>query len=329
PPEPSDIRLRHRFGHRQVDGHGEAPAGFWQCVRVGCHGLRGDARLWLLFHDWRRAELRRHVCAHYEDYGDSLREAVLSTAPRRTRRRRRDADRPGASRNEVELQPRELPGPVVSVLLPLRTAGRDIHAGVVIMPTAIELRRLEFDARQRTRELRLRVFEARKLEAMPELVEAERELQSLSDQRAAAEKTEGIDNGSIVNVRPQGNLLGPTTTGLDVKVNLRMSSVATSLVHLWTSTDQPLVSYDIRTTSGATKRLRLISFVEGFSAQAVETVEVEHLENVTRAQMPTFFSDRIGKVTELNRATVNVEVQDLDAKTEVHRTIPIWLLARS
>ncbi len=175
------------------------------------------------------------------------------------------------------------------------------------MPTAIELRRLEFDARQRTRELRLRVFEARKLEAMPELVEAERELQSLSDQRAAAEKAEGIDNGSIVNVRPQANLLGPATTGLDVKVNLRMSSVATSLVHLWTSTDQPLVSYEILNTSGATKRLRLISYVEGFSAQAVETIEVEHLENVTRAQMPTFFADRIGKVTELNRATVNVE----------------------
>ena len=197
------------------------------------------------------------------------------------------------------------------------------------MPTVIELRRLEFDARQRTRELRLRVFEARKLEAMPELVEAERELQSLSDQRAAAEKAEGIDNGSIVNVRPQANLLGPATTGLDVKVNLRMSSVATSLVHLWTSTDQPLVSYEIRNTSGATKRLRLISYVEGFSAQAVETIEVEHLENVTRAQMPTFFADRIGKVTELNRATVNVEVQDLDAKTEVHKTIPVWLLARS
>lgn len=197
------------------------------------------------------------------------------------------------------------------------------------MASVIELRRLEFDARQRARGLRLQVFEAGDLEAVPQLVEAERELQSLSDQRAAEEKAAGIDNGTIVTVRPDANLMGPDTTGLDVKVDLRMSSVATSLVHLFTSADQPLVSYDIRNTSGKTKRLRLISYVEGFSAHAVDTVELEHLGQVARAQMPTFFSDRIGKLTEVTRATVNVEVQDLDARTEVHKTISVWLLAKS
>jgi hypothetical protein len=197
------------------------------------------------------------------------------------------------------------------------------------MADVIELRRLEFDARQRARELRLAVFEARNLDAMPQLVEGERELQRISEERAAEEKQQGIDDGSIVSFRPESNLLGPQTTGLDVKVELRMSSVATSIVHLLGSNDQPLVSYEILNTSGSTKRLRLISYVEGFSASAVDTIEVVDRQPTRCVQLPTFFADRIGMLHEVNRATVNVEVQDLDARTEVHKTIPVWLLARS
>jgi hypothetical protein len=195
--------------------------------------------------------------------------------------------------------------------------------------TVIELRRREFDARQSALQLRRAVFEANRPEEMPALVEAERTLQQISDQRAAAERATGIDDGEIVKIKPNTNLLGPATTGLEVKVDLRMSSVVTSLVHLFNASEQPLVTYEILNTGNATKRLRLISYVEDFSARAVETVEVERLVPAKRAQLPTFFPDRLARLNELTRASLNVEVQDLDARTEVHRTIPVWLLART
>jgi len=197
------------------------------------------------------------------------------------------------------------------------------------MVDVIELRRLEFDARQRARELRRAVFEAFNADAVKDLAEAERNLQRISDQRAAEEKTQGLDDGGIVNIQSEANLLGALTTKIDVKVHLRISSIPTSIVHLFTVEEQPLVSYEIMNTSGETKRIRLICHVEGFSAKAVETIEVEDRKPVSCAQLPTFFTDRIRRVTEISRASVNVEVQDLDKKTEVHRTMPIWLLARS
>jgi hypothetical protein len=195
--------------------------------------------------------------------------------------------------------------------------------------TAIEARRLEFDARQIALQLRRAVFEHGERDKTPELLAAERTLQQCSDARAAAERTEGVDDGQIVRMASESNLLGPATTGLDVKVDLRMSSVVTSIVHLFEAKQQPLVSFTIVNSKTDTKRLKLVAYVEGFSARSVETIEVEHLIPAKTALLPTFFPDRLARLTELTRATVNVEVQDLDAKTEVHRTIPVWLLART
>jgi hypothetical protein len=108
-----------------------------------------------------------------------------------------------------------------------------------------------------------------------------------------------------------------------------MSSVVTSIVHLFDAKQQPLVSFEIINSKQQTKRLKLVTYVEGFSARAVETIEVEQLVPAKAFQLPTFFPDKLALLTELTRATVNVEVEDLDAKTEVHRTIPVWLLART
>ena len=193
----------------------------------------------------------------------------------------------------------------------------------------IEARRLEFDARQVAVQLRRAVFEHGELDKVPQLAAAERRLQERSDERAAAERSEGVDNGQIVSMAKESNLLGPATTGLDVKVDLRMSSIVTSIVHLFDAKQQPLVSFKIVNSKQQTKRLKLVTYVEGFSARAVETIEVEELVPAVAFQLPTFFPDKLALLTELTRATVNVEVEDLDARTEVHRTIPVWLLART
>src|SRR5687767_5646843 len=121
------------------------------------------------------------------------------------------------------------------------------------MPTAKDYRALEFDARQLVRELRRRVFEAGQLDTMTELAAAERELQQLSEQRAEAELAEAPDDGRIVGFAPASNLLGPKTTGIEMKVDLRMASVPTALVHLFDRRVQPLVSYEVTNNNNATK----------------------------------------------------------------------------
>lgn len=197
------------------------------------------------------------------------------------------------------------------------------------MPELLNLRQREFDARQTARELRRKVFEEGDLDAIPKLAKSEIVLQSISDSRAAAESKLGVGHGQIVAIKKESNLLGPQTTGIEAKIELRMAMVPTALAHIFNAENQPLVTYQIRNTSNQTKRLCLISYVDGYSARAVDTVEAEFQVPVNIAQLPTFFPDRLTLVTELTRATVNVEIQDLDAKTEVHKTVPLWLLART
>lgn len=192
-----------------------------------------------------------------------------------------------------------------------------------------QLRGCQFDARQKVRQLRLAVFEAQRLERLPELYAAEHELQKVNNELAKEERAAGVADGDIVSVSAAGNLLGPATTGIEAKVSLRMEAVPSALVHLFDARSHPLVSYEIVNKNASTKRLRLLSYVEGYSAHAIDTVEAPELLKQTVSQLPTFFPDRLSSVTELTRATLNVEIQDLDAKTEVHKTIPLWLLARS
>lgn len=197
------------------------------------------------------------------------------------------------------------------------------------MPTIVNLRQQEYDDHRDVRALRRAVFEDKLIGSMAALAGAELALQQASDARVAAERVAGLGHGQIVATSAQDNLLGPDTTGLEVKVALKMASVPTALVHLFDASTRPLVEFEIRNTTARTRRLRLITYVEGYSARAVETIEYEQHKPQKTPQLPTFFPDRLEGVTELTRASVNIEVQDLDAETEVHRTVPVWLLART
>ena len=196
------------------------------------------------------------------------------------------------------------------------------------METAQKLRADEWQAAQRVRALGRRVFEAGETAAAQELEAAEKELEDLAGRRAQAEKQESA-SGVIVAAPAASNLFGPDTTGLEVSVSLKTSSVPTSLVHLFDAKTDPLVEYAITNTNEKTKRIRLVSYVDGYSAHAVDTIEAKQYQTARILQLPTFHPERIRAVQELTRATVNVLVEDLDAKTELHRTVPVWLLART
>lgn len=145
--------------------------------------------------------------------------------------------------------------------------------------------------------------------------------------RAIKEKTDGA--GSVFAFSSASNLLGPNTNGLDIEVTVKMVALPTALVHLYEKDTNPLLEYRITNTMLATRRLKLISSIEGYSATAVDTVEAEQNIPLTVRQLPTLFPDRLDAISELTRATINVQIQDLDKATELHKTVPIWLLAKT
>lgn len=178
---------------------------------------------------------------------------------------------------------------------------------------------------------------ARKLS--DELMEAVKTLQQLEQERLALATAEGQDvlyQTDPSGKDPRGVKMGRDTTGVDLRIYLRQSHVPTGIIHLL---DQPLVTFEVKYV-GSRKpvRLRLTSFVERYSAKAVDTVELQphratesqpEPEPTIIQQQPTFFPDRLSHVNEITRATLHIQVDDLDGNTESERTFPIWLLART
>jgi hypothetical protein len=139
--------------------------------------------------------------------------------------------------------------------------------------------------------------------------------------------------GVVVDTAHDTGLLGATSTKLEVTVRLRMAHIPTSVCHLFDPVTHPLLSCRAAKALGAdatTRRLRVTATVEGYSAPAIDTVELETAAPHEFDLLPTFYPERLRDVTELTRATVSVLVDDLDSQlVELHRTSPVWLLART
>lgn len=205
-----------------------------------------------------------------------------------------------------------------------------------------EMKLKEYRQRRRVESLRQQLYAlpdpAQAGELQQALTSAESELREIAQERQAQEKAtnkEKANRGVLLNTaegeaaKPGGIMLGPETTGIDVKVLLRMAHVPTGVAHLLDIKETPLVTYEISNTNDEWVRLRLASYVEGFTAQAVDTVELEAGKSVTIDQLPTFFPDRLAQVSEMTRATLNIQIDDLDGKTEQQSTFPLWLMART
>ena len=134
---------------------------------------------------------------------------------------------------------------------------------------------------------------------------------------------------SQVEHSPRGQAMGPHTTGLTVTARLRMAQVPTSIVQLLDATKHPLVSVLIHNGRHQTARVRLTTFVDGYTARSVDTIEIPPGKQEELHQLPSFFPERLATVSEICRAALRIQIDDLDGKTEQERTFPIWLLARS
>jgi hypothetical protein len=194
----------------------------------------------------------------------------------------------------------------------------------------------EYRQRQRVTQLRQAVYgRADPREAadrMAELQAADEELRALKEERAKLERESPEKPAVLLDTASRvggGITLGAETTGIDAKVFLRLSHVPTSIVHLLDADTQPLVSTTLANTTDDTVRVRVTSSVEGYSAQAVTSVEVPTDETAEIKHLPTFFPAALAPVQELTRATLQVVIDNLDAEVEHASSHPIWLLART
>ncbi len=150
---------------------------------------------------------------------------------------------------------------------------------------------------------------------------------------AAADGKPAPEAGVVVDTARDTGLLGAMSTKLEVTVKLLMAHIPTSVCHLFDPATHPLVSCEARKADAADdkiRRLRVTAIVDGYSAPAIDTVELENKQPHEFKLLPTFFPQRLNEVTELTRATLSVLVEDLDSQlVELNRTSPVWLLART
>ncbi len=148
------------------------------------------------------------------------------------------------------------------------------------------------------------------------------------------EQANGSDKGLLYDlIRERGaplrEKMGRDTTGVEARITLRLSHIPTGIVHLFDPVEKPLVSVKISNPGRQIARLRVTSVVEGYSAVAVNTLELYPGDEKEISQLPVFFAERLRRVNEITQASLRVHIQHLSGVTEMERNFPVWLLARS
>jgi hypothetical protein len=200
------------------------------------------------------------------------------------------------------------------------------------------LRRKEYEQRLVVERLRRTVYEQPDPSASPQLLSelAVGEV-ALNEARAALAAAVASDGkgGVVVDTQRGTTTRGAATTGLEATVRLGMLHIPTAIYHLLDPERNPLVICKVTakkvTVKATRRRVRVTSFIEGYSARAVTTFELGADETHEFRQLPTLFPDRVRDLHELSRATLNVLVEDLDdgGAVEIHETKPVWMLARN
>jgi hypothetical protein len=196
-----------------------------------------------------------------------------------------------------------------------------------------ELREDEYLGRREVMRLRRLVYEqadpAAATDLLDELAAAERDLDKAEEKLAEAQAADP-SAGLILTTKGEQRTLGADTTGLQAEVRLRMEYLPTAIAHLLQPDKTPLVSCTIKNVrQEETRRLRVSAFVDGYSAAAVETVEIKANAEHTFDLLPVLYLEKASSVNEMTRAALNLLIEDLDGKVELHRSVPIWLLPRT
>ena len=140
-------------------------------------------------------------------------------------------------------------------------------------------------------------------------------------------RSEGEGDVSLLSAEES---LSAATTGIEVESVLRMTSVPAAHVHILEPSAFPLVTFELKNHTKRSVRLRLRSFIEGYTATAVDTVDLPASSGTVKVnQLPTFFPDKLRSVHDPTRATLNVRSEELNgegSRIENHSTHRVWIL---
>jgi hypothetical protein len=121
--------------------------------------------------------------------------------------------------------------------------------------------------------------------------------------------------------------------GIDVTLQLQIQYLPTGCIHVFEPEDDALLVAVIRNAQSGPVRVRVRSWIEGYSASAVDVLELGAGESRSVRQLPTLFPGPLESVREATRATLHVEVDEIGAsaglRLEEQRSFRIWLLPRS
>src|SRR5579859_3435618 len=112
---------------------------------------------------------------------------------------------------------------------------------------------------------------------------------------------------------------------------MTMNPVPTAIYNLLDPETEPLLRVTVHNVSldDKPRRVQVRAWIEGLSAETVRTVEIKRQDKSPQLNLlPLLFPERMGQITEVQRATLHVRVDDLDGKPESHDTFPLVLLSR-
>ena len=140
-----------------------------------------------------------------------------------------------------------------------------------------------------------------------------------------------------VAVLEMGTFLGPETTGLKVTTALRLQPIPTGIYHLLDPATHPLLTVTVQNESHEPRRVSVSAYLEGLSARAIRTVELERMDKGrTIPLLPSLLPGPARRITQVQRATLHVIVTIYGSTrdtwsqlVESHDTQSVVLLSRN
>jgi hypothetical protein len=107
-----------------------------------------------------------------------------------------------------------------------------------------------------------------------------------------------------------GTLLGAETTGLKVTTTLRLQPIPTGIYHLLDPATHPLLTVTVQNESHEPRRVSVSAYLEGLSARAIRTVELERMDKGrTILLLPSLLPGPARRITQVQRGTLHVVVE--------------------
>ena len=98
-------------------------------------------------------------------------------------------------------------------------------------------------------------------------------------------------------------LLGLETTGLEVTTALRLQPIPTGIYHLLDPATHPLLTVTVQNQSDEPRRVCVSAYLEGLSARAVRTVELEWMsKGRTISLLPSLLPGPARRITQVRGA---------------------------